>query len=86
MVPIKQVALVIVIGVLKVNNRLKFIKGEWYRHVKYKDLVLRIIAPVTEKTYRVEYYTLGYDPKMPRTLGVFNTFFFNGDEDWVLYE
>lgn len=67
-------------------DNLKFIKGEWYRNVRFKDLVLRIIEPLTTHTYRVELYTLGYDKKMPRTLGLFTTYFMKGDKEWEMYE
>lgn len=67
-------------------NKLKFIKGEWYRHVRFKDLIVRIIKPITERTFEVELFTIGYNPKQPRTLGVHRTYFFDGDENWVPYD
>lgn len=86
MVQILCPVLVIVIGVQSMSEQLKFVKGEWYKHKKWNDLLIRIIKRVTAKTYQIEYYTLGYDRKTPRSLGVFNTYFFNGDEDWELFE
>ena len=67
-------------------GNLKFIKGEWYRHISFKDLVCRIIKQVTPHTYQVELYTIGYDGKTPRSLGVFTTYFFKGDSEWVLLD
>lgn len=78
--------LVIVIGVLKMKTRLKFIKGEWYRHKNSTDLVCRIIKAITERTFQVELYSIGYDKKTPRTLGIFTTYFVTGDDDWELYD
>ena len=68
------------------KTKLKFIKGEWYRHKSFKDLVCRIIKPLTENTYQVELYSIGYDGKTPRILGIFTTYFFNGDTDWEIYD
>lgn len=64
--------------------RLKFVIGEWYKHTTFRDLAIRIIKRKTDKTYEIEYYSFGYDRKTPRSLGVFNTYFFDGDKDWEL--
>lgn len=68
------------------KTTLKFVKGEWYRHKNSRDLVCRIIKPVTPNSFRVELYTIGYDGKTPRSLGLFTTYFFNGDSDWEVYD
>jgi hypothetical protein len=67
------------------SNRLKFVKGEWYRNTRFKDLVCRIIKPITTHTFQVELYTIGYG-KTPRTLGVFTTYFIKGDGEWEIYD
>lgn len=67
------------------SNRLKFVTGEWYRHKNFRDMVCKIIKPVTTHTFQVELYTLGHG-KPPRSLGVFTTYFFKGDSEWEIYD
>lgn len=57
-------------------------KDCWYRNTRFTNLVCRIIAAVTEHTYRVELYSIEDNKK----LGNFTTYFYSGDKEWELYE
>lgn len=66
--------------------RLKFIKGEWYRHTRFKNLIMKILDSITAHTYRVELFTIKDDEKNPVSLGRHISYFVNGDNEWEDYE
>jgi|GEM_PF-3816550 len=68
------------------KTKLKFVKGEWYKHAKFDGVVIHILKRISPHTYLVEYYSLSSGSIKPKLLGVFNIYFFEGDTDWEIHE
>ena len=66
------------------KKKLKFIKGECYTHKNFKDVMIRILKKISDKTFTVEYFSLGRQGN--KSLGTFNIFFHDGDKDWEIYD
>lgn len=63
---------------------MKFTIGEWYKHTRFKNMIVKIIDRKTPHTFMVEFYTIANGK--PSYICKSLCYFHKGDSEWEAYD